>query len=82
MCDGSLQNDSKIMILHTQGFSKAENDILSHELNSKFNLHTKVISHKKIYYVIQTDSKDAACLYTMIKPYIIHSMKYKLPKLN
>lgn len=82
MCDGSLQNDKKTMILHTQSFSENENSIMSNEFNSKFHLHTKVISHKKIYYVIQTSSKDAPLLYNFIQPFIIDSMKYKLPKLN
>lgn len=82
MCDGSLQNDKQTMILHTQGFSQTENLILSSELSSKFNLNTKVIVHKKKYYVIKFSKKDAACLLNLIKPYIIHSMVYKLPKLN
>lgn len=29
MCDGSLQNDKKTIILHTQGFNLKENSILS-----------------------------------------------------
>lgn len=33
MCDGSLQNDEKSLILHTSGFSLEENNVLSDELN-------------------------------------------------
>lgn len=80
MCDGSLQNDKKCIILHTQSFSEKENIILSNELNLKFNLNTKVISHKKIYYVIITKSTDASQIACLIKKYMIASMEYKIPK--
>jgi hypothetical protein len=49
MGDGSLQNDKKSMILHTQSYSQAENLILSSELNKKFGFESKVISHKNKY---------------------------------
>lgn len=79
MCDGSLQKDKKTIILHTQGFNLKENSILSNELNLKFNLNTKGILHKKKYYVIQTATNDAECIFKLIKPYVIPSMRYKLP---
>lgn len=37
MDDGSLQNDKKSMIIHTQSYSKAEVELLSSELNMKFS---------------------------------------------
>ncbi len=80
MCDGSLQNDKKSIILHTQGFSEKENLILSNELNMKFNLKTKVILHKKIYYVLKTSSTDALQIVDLIQNYMITSMEYKLPE--
>jgi hypothetical protein len=40
MCDGSLQKGGKCMILHTQGYTKDENLLLSYELNQKFGFHT------------------------------------------
>lgn len=79
MADGSLQKDKKTMILHTQSYSEIENNMLSEELNEKFGLRTKVILHKKIYFVIKFHSSDALVLINLIKPYIIPSMKYKLP---
>lgn len=79
MCDGSLGKDLKTLTLHTQGFNKLENEILSFELNSKYNLHTKVRLHKKKYYVLETLPCDASSLYNLINPYIISSMRYKLP---
>jgi hypothetical protein len=91
MCDGSLQNDKKSIILHTQSFSEKENTILSNELNVKFNLNTKVIVHKAKYYVLKTAAvvlpdtvrtKDALLLNFLIEPYMLASMKYKLPKIS
>ena len=79
MCDGSLGKDLKTLTFHTQGFNKLENEILSAELNTKYNLHTKVKLHKKKYYVLETRFCDASSLYNLINPYIISSMKYKLP---
>jgi hypothetical protein len=81
MCDGSLQKYNKTIILHSQGFNHQENQLLSCELNTKFNLHTKVIAHKNKYSVIQTHVNDCSTLYKILNPYIIPSMRYKLPKL-
>jgi hypothetical protein len=58
MCDGSLQNDNRTMILHTQSFTFEENLVLSSELNSLFNLHSRVLLHKKQYYVLHIPSED------------------------
>jgi len=79
MGDGSLQKDRKTMILHTQSYNKNENLILSRELNEKFGFRSEVILHKKKYFVIKFNSKDALALHNLIKPYIIESMKYKIP---
>ena len=79
MGDGSLQKDRKTMILHTQSYNKNENLILSRELNKKFGFKSEVILHKKKYFVIKFNSKDALTLHNLIKPYIIESMKYKIP---
>lgn len=46
MDDGSLQNDKKTMILHTQSYTNNEVNNLSLELNEKFKLNSKVIPHK------------------------------------
>lgn len=79
MGDGSLQKDRKTMILHTQSYNKNENLILSRELNEKFGFRSEVILHKKKYFVIKFNSKDALALHNLIKPYIFESMKYKIP---
>lgn len=80
MSDGSLQNDSQSMILHTQSFTKSDNEMLSKELNLKFKLHSRVISHKGMYWVIFIPREDASTLNGLISPYIIPYFKYKLPK--
>lgn len=79
MCDGSLQNDNRTMILHTQSFTLEENLVLSSELNSLFNLHSRVVSHKKQYYVIHIPSEDGNKLNLLIKNELIPSMLYKCP---
>jgi hypothetical protein len=79
MGDGSLNKDKKTMILHTQSYTKTENLILSRELNEKFGFRSEVILHKKKYFVVKFHSKDALTLHNLIKPYIIESMKYKIP---
>ena len=88
MCDGSLQRYNKSLILHTQGFNQEENKILSNELNEKFGLHSKVIDHKhnktdtrkeRNYFTIFIPTKDCTQLANLITPYMIPSMKYKIP---
>jgi hypothetical protein len=48
-------------------------------LNEKFNFMTEVISHKKIYWVINFNSKDAPILNNLITPYVESSLAYKIP---
>ena len=76
---GSLHADRKTMILHTQSYTKAENLILSKELNEKFGFNSKIIKHKEIYWVIKFNSKDAPILHNLIKPYLLSIFNYKLP---
>jgi len=78
MCDGSL--DGNTMIIHSQGFTAEENLMLSNELNEKFGLHSKVIQHKGKYSVIRIPHTDAPTLRDIIKPHMIPSMGYKVPK--
>lgn len=81
MSDGSLQNDHRSMILHTQSFSLDENEMLSRELNAKFSFHSRVIAHKNIYWVIFIPREDAVKLRQLIEPHVIPYFKYKLPLL-
>lgn len=80
MGDGSLDRGARVLTLHTQGFTKEENETLSSELNAKFSLHSNVIPHKQKYWVIQFPVKDANTLHTLLKPHMIPSMQYKVPR--
>ena len=46
------------MILHTQSFTKKENESLVLQLNLKFKFHSKIISHKTNYFVIKIPKSD------------------------
>lgn len=77
--DGSLHKKSNEIILNTQSFSYEENVQICKELNQKFNLHAKVLNHKKKYWVLYIPASDAAILRT----YLVHlpvSMQRKMPK--
>ncbi len=78
MGDGSL--DGQTMILHTQGFTKAENDIISEELNAKFGLHSTVIMHKGKYYVVRIPGVDGPRLNALISPHVLPMFSHKVPK--
>jgi len=78
MCDGSLNGNT--IIIHSQGFTKEENTMLSSELNQKFDFNSDIILHKEKYWVIRIPHNDAGKLLNLIKPYIIPSMAYKMPK--
>ena len=79
MCDGSLQNDKKSLILHPQSYSKKENQHLSNELNLKYILHSRVISHKEKYFVIFIPSEDSTKVRKLIKNHLLPCFNYKLP---
>jgi hypothetical protein len=81
MGDGSLNKRDKILTLHTESFSKESNEIISKELNEKFNLNSKVgisKSKNKIYYMIYIPRKDLNNIKILSNIYIISSMKYKI----
>lgn len=80
MDDGSLQNDKKTMILHTQSYTNNEVNNLSLELNEKFQFHSKVIPHKTKYWVIFIPNKDYEVLLKLVEQHIHPSMGYKLNK--
>ena len=79
MCDGSLQKSKNCLIIHTQGFTKSENLLAVNELNQKWGLNCEAILHKQKYWVIKTDVKDVKIIYSLLNPYLIPSMIYKLP---
>ncbi len=89
MCDGSLQNNGKTLQLHSQSFTFEENQQLRYyfiipldELNKKFKLHSYVIPHKTIYYIIEIPNRDYQLLYELVNQFMIPSLMYKIVKTN
>ena len=79
MSDGSLQKGGREFILHSQCFTFRENQLVSSLINEKFQLSSRVIPHKKKYFVIFIPGGDAGRLRSLLQPYLIPSMLYKLP---
>lgn len=71
-------NQGKGMILHTQAFSKEEVDSLCEGLREKFNLICWTKPDKQ-YFSLAISGKSYETLMDLICPYIIPSMRYKLP---
>lgn len=80
MCDGSLQNNKKTLLLHSAGFSQEENTLASRALNAKFGFTSCVIRHKKSYFVIQIPAENAGVVKKIISPYMLPFFSYKIPK--
>ncbi len=83
MDDGGLLSYNKDykrkgLVLNTQGFSFNEVKILSENLNKNYNLETWVKENKKKP-IIAVSGKKYTEIEKLISPYIIDSMKYKLP---
>jgi len=68
------------LILNTHSFTKGEVEMMSLELSSKFNLNTEVRLNKSKH-VIVIKSESYEIFMNLTNPYIISSMRYKLPKL-
>jgi hypothetical protein len=68
----------KGIVFNTQGFTFNEVKILSENLNNKYNLETWVKENKKKP-IIAISGKKYKEIEKLISPYVIPSMKYKLP---
>ena len=79
MSDGSLQGGHKQWIIHSQSFSYSQNVSAAGELNHKFSLQCSLIPHKGKYWVIRSHVEDCEKIANLVSPYIIPSMRYKLP---
>jgi hypothetical protein len=71
-------NQGKGMILHTQAFSKEEVDSLCEGLREKFNLICWTKPDKQ-YFSLAISGKSYETLMDLICPYVIPSMRSKLP---
>lgn len=67
------------LVLNTQSFSKEEVEMMSKELNVKFNLSTNLRLNKNKY-VIVINSTSFQRFLDLTYQFIIPSMRYKLPK--
>lgn len=76
--DYNKNSKNKGLVLNTHSFSKEEVDMMSIELNNKFDLNTSVrLNKNKNIIVINSDSYKKFIDLTYL--YIIPSMRYKLP---
>lgn len=75
---GPRFNKDMSVVINTQGFEIEEVKILIKELNEKFNLNSYLSFNKKKP-IIYIPNKDYDKFYNIINPFIIDSMRYKLP---
>lgn len=84
MDDGSLENThrkNQRAALATQGFSRKENELIKEVLYNKFNIecfYHKCIGGSGVSLRLTTKSSET--FFTLIAPYIIQSLRYKLPE--
>lgn len=80
MDDGSSK--PYCMKISTEGFTRKENEILQHIIYVNFNIRCKVCEYNrrgKKYNYLSFNKKNSIKLCNLIEPYIIDSMKYKIP---
>lgn len=78
MSDGSLQKGGREMILHSSCFTEKENKISSGVINKLFQLNSRVIPHKKVYFALLIGGTDAPTVRKLLLPYVIPSLFYKV----
>jgi LAGLIDADG DNA endonuclease family len=77
--DYNKNSKNQGLVLNTQSFSKEEVEMMSKELNDKFNLNTSLRLNKNKY-VIVINSTSFQRFLDLTYQFIIPSMRYKLPK--
>ncbi len=79
MDDGSIKsNQSKAVVLNTQGFTKPDVERLSNTLADKFGL-TASVRRQKDGCQIFISGKSYELFISLVSPYMIDEMEYKLP---
>jgi len=76
--DYNLNSKNKSVVLNTQSFTDKEVELMSMQLALKFNLECEVRSNKGKK-VIVIKSNSFPIFLSLIDPYIIPEMRYKLP---
>jgi LAGLIDADG DNA endonuclease family len=76
--DYNTNSKNKSVVLKTQSFSTLEVANMSAQLRRKCNLVCFVRSNKQKEVIVITDSSYNT-LYSLIDPYLVNEMRYKLP---
>jgi glycine betaine/choline ABC-type transport system substrate-binding protein len=76
--DYNINSKNKSIVLNTQSFTDIEVENMSKELIEKFNLDCEVRSNKGKK-VIVIKSVSYFLFKSLIDPYILSNMRYKLP---
>jgi hypothetical protein len=77
MDDGYKRNDCNALRLGTDSFNRQEQELLQNTLWKNFGLETKV--HKKgKYWNIYIPERESKKFVSIVKPYIIPKLKYKI----
>jgi hypothetical protein len=76
--DYNKNSKNKSVVLNTQSFTKLEVENLSEQLSRKFNLFCEVRSNKDKKVIVITDNSYKT-LYSLIDPFLVNEMRYKLP---
>jgi len=76
MDDGYRRNDCNALRLNTQSYSLAEQKIIKQALTA-LTLESNIQKHKK-YFVIYIPSRSMERLRSLVAPFIIPSMDYKI----
>jgi hypothetical protein len=80
MCDGYCHANRKALTIYSEGFTQQENEIISRELNEKFQLHTWVTCRRGRYYSIRVPTRDASRVHDLVAPYMLECFSYKIPQ--
>lgn len=83
MGDGSFNKKDNILVLHTQGFDKENNELISKFFNKKFGLNTYLTRAKSNngqtwYYLVNIPHRDKEFIINKIAPHILEEFKYKV----
>lgn len=79
MDDGSLKSTRhRTYVIHTLGYAREDLENVQKSLLNKFGLHTSLHIQKGKYWRLYIQSQSADKFKTLIEPYILPSMKYKL----
>ncbi len=76
--DYNKNSKNRSVVLNTQSFTDLEVETMSLQLSNKFNLLCEVRSNKNKK-IILIKSESYQTFYSLINPYLVNDMRYKLP---